>query len=291
MAENATDLKEVTDDQLETQVQDLTKKEDKSDDDNTQLETLKTERQTRYQKRIDKLTGKSKYAEEQLEVERVKNEKLVQDLADAKAAQPIKPMTPIEESVTIDGQAHYTDAALRQMIESKQITDDKAYELQRARDKAQLKSEILEETTAGDKKAQEEKVRADDKERVLTEYPQFDSRHKDFNPKDDLYQLANEIYSNGYAAKPDGLSRAINLAKRTLGITNKTPDISDALGIQGSSEFGQQQEKEKEITFTDQQKDDAYQVWRNVKNPATQRNYTFDEAVEKAKKAKLGRRR
>ncbi len=289
MTEQSTDLTQVTDEQLETQVTDLSKKEDKTAEDNTQLETLKTERQSRYQKRIDKLSGKAKYAEDQLATEREAREKAEKDLAEARAVQT--PVKPIQDTVTIEGKAHYTDAALTQMVQSKQISENDAYGMQQARMTAEITANVRNDLTKSEKETQEAKLRADDKAKVLSEYPQFNNQHPDFDPKNELYQLTNEIYSNGYAAKPDGLSKAIKLAKRTLGITSKTLDLSNEFGIQNSSQASDPNKTEKEIVFSENEKDDAIRVWTNVLNPLTNRNYTENEAVEKAKKAKRGRRK
>lgn len=292
MTEQSTDLTQVTDEQLESQVTDLSKKDDRTADDDTQLETLKTERQSRYQKRIDKLSGKAKYAEDQLASEREAREKAERDLAESKAAQLAIPVKPIQDTVTIDGKAHYTDAALSQMIQAKQIDENGAYQMQQQRMTAEITANVRADLTKAESKESDTRAREADKAKVFAEYPHFSNQHPDFNPKDELYQLTSEIYSDGYAAKPDGLSKAIKMAKRALGITSKTPDLSNEFSIQNSSESSDpNKQKDKEIVFSDQEKEDAIRVWTNEHNPATGRNYTENEAVEKAKKAKRGRRR
>lgn len=271
----------VTDEQIDGQLQDLIKKAEKSDDDLKQIETLKGEKQTRYQKRVDQLTWRAKTAEEQLEEIKAENEKL----KTAKPKETLEPVIARKETIKIGDQTFYSDKTLMDMVKNNEIGESEAYIHQQQRVEESAAEKAYQRIKSENQKQTDEKVRADDAKTVLDTYPQFAKDHPSFNPQDPLYKMATELWNEGLASNPRGLSKAVARAKQILRLSDKPIDASDDMSLHHSTPPGQTSEP-KEVPLSDGEKEAAIRMYRDENNPATGRNYTESESVLKATKAK-----
>lgn len=279
---------EVTDEQVGEQIDELNKKADRTEEDNQTLGELKKERQTRYQKRIDQLSGAKKAAEEEAEAIRAENERLKAENETFKTTK-VEPEILAKETVAYGNQKYYTDKTLTQMVQAKQITEDQAYAHQSERNTAKITEDVTKRLEGKTQQGQEMEARKADAEKVLKEYPHFDTKHAEFNAKDPLYIEANRIYDRGYKYQVDGMSLAIADAKKILGIQGGSPDVSGHMSLHPASAPGQKSES-KEIKMTEDQKDIAVRTYRDQINPKTGRNYTENESIEKMAQALASRR-
>ncbi len=289
---DATNLTEVTDEQIEDRITELVGKEDRSEEETTELNEVKKERSGRYQKKITMMTSENKATKYELEKERERAADMEERLKELESAPKAEPVVVKTETVEIGGQKYYTDEALMSMVAAKQLNDNEAWKYQRNRDKAEMKAELREEFTATTKEEKDRQVREEDKNAVLSKYPQFDKKHPDFNENDPLYKEASRIYKSGYGYNPKGLSLAIKDAKRMLGITDKHIDATDDLNLHSPS-APLKPDDNKDVELDDTEKNAAYRMYvlGNIQNPKTGRPYTENEAIEKAKQAKLNRRK
>jgi hypothetical protein len=292
---NATELNKLTDEQVDKQVKELQAKSDTTVEEKEQLKEMKEERQTRYQRRLDKkhseMLAESERAnrlERELGEEKKKREEL-----EEKVNKVTKPEL-VNEFVEIDGKKFYTDEALTAQVQAEELTPTQAYAHQQQRNKAEIKFEIRQETEQKGKKEEAQKIYNEDREKVVKEYPHFDPRNPSHNPEDPLYKLASEIWAEGYQANPRGLSLAINRAKQILRYSDEHPDVSEDLSVGKVRGTGQPRETEgREAQLTTDEKENAVRMYclGGVMNPTTGKQYTEAEAIAKAIKAKNARMR
>lgn len=287
-------LKELSDEQVETELKVIAEKKDTATaEEKTKLQELKEERQTRYQKRIDKLSWEKKAESE-------KAKKLEEDLAEqrkeldelkSKQVKDEKPLI-VEEYVEYGGKKFYTDKALMNMVKNEELSGEQAYAHQQQRLKEEIKDEMNRESREKETAGKASKAWDDDKKSVLEEYPHFSPSHKDHDPEDPLYKLASEIYRDdflvdGKVVNPRALSLSIRRAKQILK-TDIRPDVSQhqTVGRSGSSsESGREP-----VTLSQTESDTAVRLYTTIINPLTRKNYTEQEAINKALKVKKTRR-
>ena len=272
----------------------LNNKTDRTPEEDQELTGLKDRYGKNVRAEIDKLTGRIKDAESRYGQASQRVQELENELNELKNNQvtPPEPVAVNKETVQIGKQAYYTDDALRSMIQAGEITEAKAYQLQRARDKAEIKEEIRQETAQNQEENEFQKTRKADVDKVLGEYPHFDKSHPNFNPEDPLYKTASEIFREGYATNANGLSLAIKRAKQILRMEDKKPDVSKDLSVYTSTSApGKTVEKVEDIKLTPEEEEAAVRQFTkgDVVNPNTNRPYTKNEAIEKAKTAKFKR--
>ena len=275
--------------------QELNKKPetDRTAEEVKELGELKERHSSRAEKRIGELTWRSKQAEEranELEEKLNKTNSELEELKKLKTEQATA-RTVKEELIEIAGKKYYTDEALIVMVQNKEITDAEAYSYQRKRDKEEIKEDLRKEHIEHQRQESDKDIRIKDAEEVRKQYPQFSKDHKDFNPEDPVYKKALEIWSEGYSANPKGLSLSIKRAKEILRITDTTPDRTGDLNLESSSAPERGDEKNKEITLTDAEKEMAIKQWTrgDIINPKTQKTYTEAEALTKGLEAKKRR--
>lgn len=293
----ATDQKTVTDEQVEQQLSELSQKAERTDEDNQKIEELKTERQSRYQQRIDKIKSEEKYAAHRAEEAEKRAKELEERLAKIESRPDEEPVSLREDTVEISGKKYYTDEALQSMIENKKMTASEANSYAYNRDKAQMRTEILSEVKGETQKSDVERKRQEDIDKVFKKYPHFSkfvvsetgekALNPKFNPDDPLYKEANRLFLNGYHVQPDGLSKAITDAKKILGIKDSQPSTDN---VTFHPPGGAEHRREEDGVFLSQdEKDVAVKQFRDVMNPVTRRPYTEKEILEKALRAKKKR--
>ena len=291
MTVEATNQNQVSEEELEQQITELKQKDDLNDDDKQQLESLKKERNTRYNKRIGELTGRAKSAEEKLAEKERQLEELNGRVKELETSTKKEPIVIDKQTVDIGGNQFYTDETLMKMVGNKEITYEQANAHAIKRNKEEIKAEVRQEFTQNDSKANEQKIRQEDANSVLKEFPAFAKDHPNFNSEDPLYKEVNRIYNNGYSANPRGLSLAVKDAKRMLGITDNKPDLSSELNVGRTTPPSSRTRSSNpaDVVLSESEKDIAIRSWTRQINPKTNRNYTDEEALNKAKKAKLRR--
>lgn len=280
---------EQTDEEIEARLDTLYAKKELDEDESKEFDTLKKERSSRYQKKIDQATGKVKEFETENERLKRENEELKQrqEEFEAKRKADEKPVKVVEDTVEADGKKWFTDEALQSKVDAGEMTAQEAYKHQQSRLRAEAVQEAEERFEAKQKVQRDTFARDNDRKKVLSKYPQFDKNHHDHDPNDPVFKKASEIYANGYASNPEGLSKAVELAEQILGINNKRPDASDDFGV-ASNDSSSDNKKKESVSLTEEEKEVALRqyVFSGATNPNTGRGYTNDEALERARKAK-----
>ena len=282
MTEEAKNLKEVTEQKdVEARITEEPIVEVKE-------EPKEEEKQSRYQEKIDRVIGDKKAAEYELERQREENQKLKEQMEGMKT--PAEPDLKVSrETIEAGGKKFFTDAALRSMVDANEISEADAYKHQHTRMEERAADKAYERIKNETEVNKEKQTRQEDAKSVMENYPQFDKSHREFNPEDPLYKEATRIFEQGYYANPKGLSLAIKEAKRILRMTDAHIDNSSNLNAGTNSTAPRKEVKETPIG--DDEKDLAIRMYRDVKNPATQRNYTDVEAIAKYRKAMDSRKR
>lgn len=288
MTTQASDLNKVTDEQLDTELKTLKAKADATPEEKEKLENLKEERQTRYDKRINKLTYEKKAEGERaakLEAELAEERRLRKEV-ESKS----KEVTIVNDTVEFDGKKYYTDKALRSMVDAGELTSDEAYEHQQERLEAKVTEKVEKRRGTTDKESEDKRIRAEDFQAMVKEYPAFDASHPDHDPEDPLFKKANELWIKGLKFNPRGLTEAINAAKEILGHTDKRPDLSDEFSVGRNKSGAERGSAASNVSLSEQEKDFYVRMYvmGNVMNPKTNKTYTEAEAIAKgiANKAK-----
>jgi len=276
----------------------LNTKQDKTEEENTELGELKTKYAGRAEKRIGQLTGEKKAEKaraDTAEERALKVEEELQALKDKQTTDvPPAVVGNENETVEIGGKKYYTDAALYAQIKAGKITETAAIDYQAQRNEEKIVVRVKgdfqkEQATENLKKAQETDAQA-----VLNAHPEFGTKHIDHNPNDPLYKEWRELVADGYGLSTGGLMKALKKAEKNLGIKNTSVDRSGDLGVEDIASPGAKggtKTQEKEVPFSADEEKVAIEMYTmgDVLNPATGRTYTRDEAIAKAKAAKKAR--
>lgn len=269
---------------------------EQTDEDKKELAEIKERYGKNVQKRIDLFTRRAKIAEEKAEQIAREKEVLEQRIT-ALESRPAHHTEFLQgEFVEIDGQRFHTDAVLERMRDEGKLTDTQAYAYQRKRDKAEIKADVFKEISNKKSTESENEIRKADTEKVLAEHPEFSNKHPEHNPDDLLYQKTNELFTEGYRFRPDGLSLALKRAKEILRMFNKRIDRSTDFEIEDTDSLSEVRDRKRqdEIVLSESEKQMAIRQWTTGEliNPKTGKEYTDKEALEKAliaKKRRLGR--
>lgn len=269
-------------------------KEELTTEDVKEAADLKERYGKRVQARIDKSTKAQRLAEERAEEAEKRRQELEEEnkrLKEKKEDDIFTVSGNENQSKDIDGKRYLTDEALLARINSKKISVDEANRYARDRDRAEDRWIIRQDFKKDEQKSTEENIRIQDAQEVLKKYPQFDKKHPDFNPENPLYKEATRIYAEGYSANPKGLSKAIDLAKRILNISDENIDRTDDLNLESSGLPEKKQGAKKDITLNEAEKESAIKMFcrGDAINPKTGKQYTENEALHKAVEAKKAR--
>lgn len=276
-------------DELDGKISDLREIKEPNDEHRKQLATLQGEKKSRLTKRTQVLLGRTKAAEDRARKAEERAERLEEEFKSTRTS--IEKRLPAERvsraKVTYDGEDFFTDASLRDMVQSGEMTEDEAWDHQETRrvaaaaDRISKKSEqkLVEETRR--------KVVAE----VLDEYPQLNPSYSKYSLKDPLTAEVDRLLRNGYQFRPDGLKLAVEDAKRNLRLTDKRPDLSEEFSVETGSIGDGTRKKETKVVLSDWEQDNAVRMYVNTGsiNPKTSKPYTKTEAIEKALQAKQRR--
>jgi len=282
----------VLDDQeKETQrFHELRQKEDRTEEENTELKDIEANYGKKVQGKLKEYHRKMKVNEEALERERQDKEDLKQRLdaleKEQKTSPPIKEVS--KETEKVGEESYYTDQSLSTMVQAGKISEADAIKHQQDRIEAKAAEKAYSRIKSETTKNRENELRTEDAKSVLRQHPEFDSKHTNYNPDDPLYKTFAELINEGYGVNPEGYTKALKRAKQILNITGKNPDASNELGVFGASPPGDKGDGE-EVKMTEDEEEGAYQMWRDLENPATGRQYTRTEAIAKAMNAKKNR--
>jgi len=270
---------------------------DRTAEENTELGELKKNYAGRAEKRIGQLSGEKKAEKaraDTAEERAAKAEEELQALKDKPADMPATVVGNENETMEVGGKKYYTDAALLAQIKANKITETAAIDYQAQRNEEKIVARVESNFQKKLETETTQKAQQEDRQAVLAIHPEFDEKHVDHNPTDPVYVEFKELVINGYGLNAGGLMKALKKAQKNLGIKNTSVDRSSDLGVEDTASPGDKggtKTKEKEVPFSTDEEDAAVSMYTmgDVLNPATQRPYTRDEAIAKAKAAK-GRR-
>ena len=263
----------------------LASNDNRTPEETTEFEGLRKAKDDKTAKsRIEELSGKSKDAERKALQAEARAEQAEKRIAELEARKP-DPRPVSTNQVEAGGKMWDTDDTLRAKIYSGSLTENAAYKMQQDRN-----NEIAADKAYNRLKGEQDKTQAEtqlkrETEEVFDKHPSWQRGHKDYNPDDPLYKLAEEFYRDGMSIK-----NAMLKAEKYGPKSNGRPDMSDQLGVHGASAPSSERgETQKEVTLTSIEEDGAVRMYRNQTNPNTGRTYTAVEAIAKAKKAKSSR--
>lgn len=275
---------DIDDSQLNTEIDELNRKEDRNDEDVEKLSTLKKERGTRYQKRLDTLTYQKKTAEETAETERKKYDTLLAE-NERLRSQKVEPVTSISnETIAVDGKSFYTDTTLENMVEAKKMTTNEAYKHQQDRVKAEAVELAVERIKGEEKERQTKSKIQQDAREILNKYPQWDEKHPKYNANDTMMREVIDLHNSGLSLK-----KSLEIAEKVYGVKNTNIDNTENLSLHSPS--APTNESREKVTLSEDEQERAWRTWRDKDNPKTGRKYTRSETIEKAKNALLKRSR
>lgn len=270
----------------------LNKKTDRTAEEDTELKSLKENYGKRVSARIDKLTAEKKVFEQKYGETSKRVEELEQEIVELKKDRKteVQPIKTSKQTMTIGDKEYYTDDALLEMVKNEEISESNAWKHQRERDRAEDRFYIDERIEEKDQTKEAQNTLKNDIEKVLEKYPQFDKNHPKHDPTDPLYVQANEIlkeFTNkrGQLITPRAFSKSIALAEKILGVKSKRPDVSDEHNFYSGTPPDKDNNGEK-VSFSDDEKEIAWRMYRNVVNPKTGKTYNQAEALAKAEEAK-----
>ena len=262
---------------LNTQIDELNKKPDKTSEDNEKLGELKKERSTRYQTKITHAISDKKAADYKAQVAEEKATRLEAELQELKNKP--EPISLVNETETYGGKAYYSDTALQRMVDAKQVSEAQAIQMQDERKEAKIEERLSKKfeakNTADSLKANKEKELA----QVFTEHPEWLTTHSKYNPKDPLMLETADLFNAGISPL-----KALEKAKKIVGKPGRV-DNTEHFNVSETSAPDDKGNKT-EITWTEDDEYLAVQTFQDVTNPATGRKHTKSECIEKAKKAK-----
>ncbi len=282
----------------DTRFEELKTKQDKTEQENTELGELKTKYAGRAEKRIGQLTGEKKAATARAEEAEKRAEEAEQKAKDAEEKVTSQDTTVVgneNETTEIAGKKYFTDAALTAQIRANTITEQAAIDYQAKRNEEKIVVRVK-----GDFKKEQEadalkKSQAEDAEAVLATHPEFGLKHPNYDSNNPLYKEWRELVADGYGLTTGGLMKALKKANKNLGTKNTHIDRSSELGLEDTAAPGEKggKEKEKEVPFNVDEEQTAIDMYTrgDVLNPKTGRAYTNAEAIAKAKEAKKVRMR
>src|SRR3990167_2680569 len=177
----------------------LYNKKEKNQEEQKEFDELKKERSATIQRRIDIITSekkeaeylKSKAEEEKARIEE-ENEELKKQLLS-------KPRDVAKSTLKIGDKEWYTDETLQRMIGSKEISETDAWKYKSQRDKEEIIEEIERRREGKEQKETDQSLRQKDKEWVRENYPSFLKGNEKYDPNDELYKLADELFQEGYS--------------------------------------------------------------------------------------------
>lgn len=288
----------IDEEQKDARFHELNKKQGRTPEEETELGKLKDDYRQSAKQRIDQITAekhKERIARE--EAER-KAQELEDRLAKLEAEKQESTSRNLIQAETLDigGKKFYTDDTLAQMLESRKINQDQAWLHQQQRLKAEAAEEAYQRLKNEEKQGEFSKIRQKDFEQVLSKYPQLNTKSDKYNPDDLLTKTVTRLWNNGYSTNADGLSRAVADAEeyiRLMGNGGARVDVSDDLSTSANDQGTRRgaEKKKEETVLSDGEIEAAKRMYRDQINPTTQRQYTEAEIVEKAKRAKVARRK
>jgi len=268
----------------------LQKKSDKTPEEEKEVNDLKADRQTRFQKKINKYHWQTKTAQEEAEKEKERADRLEAELRETRAKVPSeKRVVAGEEYEEINGRKWATDEKLQAMIQNNEITETAAIKYQQERLTEKASEKAYQRMKAEEKDNTFQDRRKEDSERVLKEYPNFSKSHPDFDPNDPLYKKATELFAEAYHSLPNGLSRSIERAKEMLKTGNTNVDRSEDLEVETSRPSARVIGKDKDVVLTSEESEVAERMFCSSVNPKTNKLFTTSEAHNKMLEAKKRR--
>ncbi len=261
--------------------------EELDEDEKSELKELKDRHSQRTRGRFDKMTSQVKASEYERgqavsEAEQLRKENEELRTRDVK---PPEPTVFKKESVQIGDKSYFTNETLQAMVDSKEITSDRANQHAEERNTEVASDKAYKRLKGEQEKDSVETTRRTEISGLMKEHPEFDNRHQNHNASDPLFVEFTALLNDGYKSIP----KALEKAKKIVGYTDKKPDLSEQFNVGSPSaaapESNKTQLSEGEVEIA------LNMFWERGDqiNPNTNKPYTKQEAIEKALKAKRTR--
>lgn len=265
--------------ELEKERGELLKVEKRTQEQEDKLKNINSKRQGWYNDRVGKALRKEREAREE-------NERLRQELEDERKRKKEEqsfvrqPSGSANRTIELNGKKFYTDAALKAMVESGEMTQDEAQDHWQERNDERIIAKMRkEENEKSFQSTLQEGVK-----KVLAKYPTFDPKHRDHNPNDPIYVKARDLMNKGIVNAWD----AVEQAEEFVGKKNATVDRSEDFGVTRSGAVPAAS-RETKVQLSEWEQEQAVRFHTARENPATGKKYTPQEAIEKALRAKKQR--
>ncbi len=284
-----------TDFEKQERLDELYSKKERNADEQKEFDELKKERGSSFQKKIDMVISEKKELEHLYGKQSKEVEEMRQEIEELKQKENARPKEIVKETVKVGDKEWFTDSTLQKMIEGKEISESDAWAYKSKRDKEEVILEAVNRIEGKKNQETEVSLRTKDQEWVIENYPYFKKGHKDHNPDDELYKLADELFKESYYLDPQGLSKSIKRAEKILGKSARI-DVSDDLSMRRSRGEDGHTKKSDNLSLSEDEKEIAHRMYNmsGTVNPKTGRVYTKDEAESRAlegKKKRLESRR
>lgn len=196
------------------------------------------------------------------------------------------------ETEVINGKTYYTEEAIALRCEKGLMSRSEGWNMQKEKIEENTIEKI--EKRAPKQKAEDEwkAKRMQSLEEVKKEgYGwMIDSKDPKHNPNDPLFKEANKLWNDGLQYDPDGPRKALEYAKRMLGKDVPREDRADDFGIpKNNAASDSNSQREKKVSLSEIEQQNATRWWTTINNPKTGKNYTESEALQKALEAKRKR--
>ena len=187
--------------ELSTKIEELDKKEDKTNEEIAQLDELETKRRSSFGARINEKHKKWKDAEERalrLEQELEESKRKIDDLSQPKDTPKPDIFTP--ETIQVGDKAYYTDDTLMKMVEAGKLTNNEAFKHQSSRLREEAATDAYNRIKNEGKQEKAKEIMIKDIDESMKNYPNLfkkrpdGSINPDFNPNDPLYIEVNSLY-------------------------------------------------------------------------------------------------
>lgn len=276
---------EKTEDEIVSRLDELSRKEDKTDTEKLEFKALTGDLdKVKTKGKIDSLVNQNteyKQKLSRLERELEEERKRREEIAERRETPP-----PVrQETIKVSNKSYYTDDSLRSMLVNKTITQEEADRHYQERERALAAEEAYKRLKQDQEEERKTQKMKEDVDFVFKKYPKWDTNNPGHDPDDPVYQRANKFYKAGM-----NIRAAMEAAEEFFEKKDVTVDRSDDLGVRSPS-APERKSKDKEVSVTEDVRELAVRFYRDQYNPLTGRPYTENEAIEKYKKSMMGRKK
>lgn len=271
--------------ELQSKLEELTKKEDKTDDELKEFNELRGQvDKNNSRQKIQDLSQKFDKVQQQLSEKDGKISALETQLAGMQRTSP-EPVAVSTETEKIGEEVFRTDNALRSMIDAGKISEAEAVAHQQSRIEAKAADKAYNRLKSEQTELTKKQQVVSNTKTVFDKHPEWDGNHPNHNPNDPVFKTANEFFLDGL-----DILKAMKYAERIHGVKSPVQvDNSDNLSLHSPSAPPKSEPSIKNIELADWERENAIETFTrgDLINPSTNRVYTESEAIARAKQGKL----